>query len=64
MCTVWFYHRIMQPKGAGGMADSVESDQTAVCPDLSVQKQRIIMPTSIIATFNTDQLQPVSQYMH
>ena len=50
ICTRWLYHRVMRPKGADGMANSVDPDQTApsliwvytVCPDLSVRKLRNI----------------------
>ena len=48
--TRWLYHRVMHPKDAAGIANSVDPDQTrssliwvcTVCPDLSVQKLRII----------------------
>ena len=46
--TMWFYHRVMHPKDAAGMANSVHLNQTApsraliwiytVWPDLSVRK--------------------------
>ena len=49
--TMWLYHIVMSPKDADRMANSVDPDQTAraiwwvytVCPDLVVQKLRIIM---------------------
>ena len=51
--TVWLYHRRMSPNDAGGMANSVDPDQTAprssliwvctVCPAISVRKLGIIM---------------------
>ena len=47
---MWLYHRVMSPKDEGGMAISVDPDQTApliwvytICPGLSVRKLRIIM---------------------
>ena len=46
--TRWLYHRVMYPKEADGVANSVDPDQTApldvhlVCPGLSVRKLRII----------------------
>ena len=40
--TSWFYHAIMWPKDADGMADSVDLDQT-VCSDLAVLILRIFM---------------------
>ena len=50
--TMWLYHRVMSPKDADGMANSVDPDQTAprssliwvctICPGLSVHKLRII----------------------
>ena len=46
---MWLYRRVMNPKDADGMANSVDADQTApiwvhtVCPGLSVPKLRIIM---------------------
>ena len=44
---MWLYHRVMSPNDAGGMANSVDLDQTLicvckVCPDLSVRKFRKI----------------------
>ena len=39
---LWFYHRVMHPKDAAGMANILDPDQTAPCPDLSVRKLRII----------------------
>ena len=45
---LFFYHKAVCPKDAGGMANSVDSDQTApiwvftVCLDLSVQKLTVI----------------------
>ena len=55
--TRWRFLRVMHPKDAGGIANSVDPDQTAprssliwvftVCPDLSVQKLRkITVPES------------------
>ena len=47
--TTLLYHRVMHPKDAEEMASSVDLDQTAliwvytVCPDLPVQKFRLIM---------------------
>ena len=53
---MWLYHRVMSPNDADGMANSVDSDQTAprsliwvstVCPGISVRKLRIITVKSI-----------------
>ena len=47
--TRWHFFRVMHPKDAEGIANSVDPDQTApiwictVCQDLSVQKLRKIM---------------------
>ena len=40
--TMWLYHRVMSPNDADGIANSVDPDQTALCPDLSVRKLRKI----------------------
>ena len=49
--TKWLYHRVMHQKDTGGIANSVDPDQTArssliwvctVCPSLAVRKLRII----------------------
>ena len=46
---MWFYRRVMCPKDADGMANSVDPDHLiwvcTVCPDLPVQKLRIITVT-------------------
>ena len=45
---MWLYHKVMSPKDAEGIANSVDRDETAllwvctVCPYLSVQRLRII----------------------
>ena len=57
--TRWLHHRIMPQKGADGMANSVDSGQTAliwvytVCPDLSVRKLGIITVFTITTNFSS-----------
>ena len=45
---MWFNHRIMRPNDADWMANTVDPDQTAPSPDLSVQKLRIIMVWDVV----------------
>ena len=61
--TKWIYYRVMSPKNADGFANSVDLDQTAplssliwvltVCPDLSVQKLRIITVSTVAYRLKT-----------
>ena len=56
----WLYHRVMHPKDADGLANSVDPDQTrssliwvcTVCPDLSVRKLRKIKLSTKVAYRN------------
>ena len=61
--TMWLYHRVMSPKDADGMADSVGPDQRSsliwvctVCPGISVRKLRIIMVAPILTTLHQTSL--------
>ena len=62
------YHRVMSPKDADGMANSVDPDQTAqeslisvctVCPDLTVRKLKIIMVCCVITAYYAGSFQPI-----
>ena len=55
ICLIWIFHRVMFPKDADGMANSVDRDQRSslilvctVCSDLSVRKLRIIIEPSVV----------------
>ena len=65
--TMWLYHRVMSPNDAGGMAHTVDPDQTAprgliwvctVCPGISVRKLRI-MTVSVWLCRLRDTRQPI-----
>ena len=58
MQTIWIYQRVMRPKDAAGMTNSVDPDQTLMwvytdCPGMSVRKFRIITGISILVKLRT-----------